>query len=173
MGRGSGTPSPFGQMGTRPPIPNFDAGQFRDRIDQFRSSHPFPASPGFPFPGGVPGGTPPISPPPSGPTDDNEGTFPGGGHTGGVFPGGGATGGAFPGGAGANPRPPRNFPQGAGGNTMGRVGGGWGPISGRPETLDRSFSPTGSRMVRKPARRLAPELFRRYIAPTRKASRYW
>jgi hypothetical protein len=177
MGRGSSTPSPFGQMGDRPAgMPNFDASGFRDRMDQFRSSHPFPANPGFPFPGGVPGGRPPTSVPPiPTPTPGNEGTFPGGGHTGGVFPGpgdwpgggggggggnagvfpgsandgvfpgGGATGGAFPGGAGANPTPPRNFPQGSTGNTMGRVGQGYGPISGRPETLDRSFGPTGGK----------------------------
>lgn len=172
MGRGSSTPSPFGQMGDRPPGMNFDAGQFRDRMDQFRSSHPFPANPGFPFPGGVPGGTPPVPPTPT-PTPGNEGTFPGGGHTGGafpgpgdwrgggggndgvfpgggntegVFPGGGATGGAFPGGGGTNVTPtPRAFPQGSTGRTMGRVGGGWGPISGRPETLDRSFGPIGGK----------------------------
>ena len=88
--------------------------------------HPFHPQPPTPMP--------PITPPPAS-------GFPGGGATDGIFPGGAA--GGFP-----------NFPHGSTGDTTGRVGNGWGKISGRESgpgnALSKSFSATGSSGANRP-----------------------
>jgi len=112
MGRGMQNPAPYGQMGDLPRF-DFNSGQW---------SHPFAAQPSVPLPP-----QPPVTPsgPPANAGGGTSAGFPG---QGGAFSGQGATTGAFPGGAAR-----RVFPHGATGNTTGRVGSGWGKISGRDE----------------------------------------
>lgn len=136
MGRGMQNPPPFGQMGNHPPeLPHFDPGQWQGAMDQFRQDHPFPTNAGFP------GAHPPVPMPPIPAPPAPSG---GGGEVSG--PGPGASGGGFPG-----------FPHGSSGDTTGRVGEGWGRISGRNESgpgnaLSRSFSATGSSGANRPPR---------------------